>query len=216
MTGAGAGSPAGPVEALRDGADALGLKLDDRQVGQLMTLIGELAQWNERFNLTAIRDPLEVVRKHLLDSLTAQAWLHGERIADVGTGAGFPGLPLAVVNPARRFALIESTGKKARFIEYAVARLGLENVEVVNARAEVFEPRLPFDSVVCRAVGKLVDFVRVAGHLCGPDGRLIAMKGHYPREELDDLPRGWRVVGIHPVKVPGLEAARHIVELGRT
>jgi 16S rRNA (guanine527-N7)-methyltransferase len=205
-----------PEAALRAGSTDLGVPLDERQVGQLMTLVGELAQWNERFNLTAIRDPLEVVRKHLLDSLTVQPWLQGRRVADVGTGAGFPGLPLAVVNPGRQFALIESTGKKARFVEYAASRLGLANVEVVNARAEAFDPRLPFDSVVCRAVGKLADFVRFAGHLCAPGGRLIAMKGQYPREELEDLPRGWRAVAIHPVAVPGLEAERHIVELART
>jgi 16S rRNA (guanine527-N7)-methyltransferase len=204
-----------PAVVLRAGSTELGVPLDERQVGQLMTLLGELAQWNERFNLTAIRDPVEVVRKHLLDSLTVQPWLQGRRIADVGTGAGFPGLPLAVVNPGRQFALIESTGKKARFVEYAASRLGLANVEVVNARAESFDPRLPFDSVVCRAVGKLADFVRFAGHLCAPGGRLIAMKGQYPREELDDLPRGWRVVAVHPVTVPGLEAERHIVELAR-
>jgi len=204
-----------PVAALRAGAAELGVPLDDRQTGPLMTLLGELAQWNERFNLTAIRDPLDVVRKHLLDSLTAQAWLHGNRVADVGTGAGFPGLPLAVVNPTWQFALIESTAKKARFVEYAARRLGLDNVEVVNSRAESFEPRLPFGSVVCRAVGRLADFIRVAGHLCAPDGRLIAMKGQYPRGELDDLPRGWRAVGVHPVRVPGLDAERHIVELAK-
>jgi len=205
-----------PVELLRSGSAELGVPLDERQVGQLMTLLGVLTQWNERFNLTAIRGPLEAVRKHLLDSLSVQPWLQGRRIADVGTGAGFPGLPLAVVNPGRQFALIESTGKKARFVEYAASCLGLANVEVVNARAEAFDPRLPFDSVVCRAVGKLGDFVRFAGHLCAPGGRLIAMKGQYPREELDDLPRGWRAVAIHPVTVPGLEAERHIVELSRT
>ena len=204
-----------PAAVLRAGSTELGVPLDERQVRQLTTLLGELAQWNERFNLTAIRDPLDAVRKHLLDSLTVQPWLHGQRIADVGTGAGFPGLPLAVVNPGRQFALIESTGKKARFVESAASRLGLANVEVVNARAESFDPRLPFDSVVCRAVGKLADFVRVAGHLCAPGGRLLAMKGQYPREELDDLPRGWRAVGIHPVAVPGLDAERHIVELAK-
>jgi len=210
---------AGPAElaaVLRAGAIEVGVELDDRQAGQLMTLLGELARWNERFNLTAIRDPLDVVRKHLLDSLTLEPWLQGSRIADVGTGAGFPGLPLAVVNPQRQFALIESTAKKARFVEYAASRLGLANVEVVNSRVESFEPRLPFDCVVCRAVGRLADLTRLAGHLCGPDGRVLAMKGRYPREELDDLPRGWRLVGVHPVKVPGLDAERHIVELART
>jgi 16S rRNA (guanine527-N7)-methyltransferase len=194
----------------------MGLELGAGQQDSLLALVGELQAWNQRFNLTAIREPREMIVKHLLDSLSVQRWLQGSRIADVGTGAGFPGLPLAVVNPGRQFVLIESTGKKARFVQHAAATIGLVNVEVVNARAEAFDPRLPFDSVVCRAVGKLADFVRFAGHLCAPGGRLIAMKGQYPREELEDLPRGWRAVAIHPVAVPGLEAERHIVELART
>lgn len=202
-----------PMAALRAGAGELGIALDDQQFAQLMTLLGELAAWNERFNLTAIRDPLEAVRKHLLDSLTVQPWLHGGRIADVGTGAGFPGLPLAVANPGRSFVLIESTAKKARFVEHAVGRLGLSNVEVVNARAEAFRPRRPFDRVLCRAVGTLAGFILAAGHLCAREGRLLAMKGRHPREELEHLPRGWRVAGLHPVHVPGLDAERHIVEL---
>lgn len=201
--------------ALETGAAGLGLALNAGQQDALLALLVELQDWNSRFNLTAIRDPAEMVSKHLLDSLSIQPWLHGRRVADVGTGAGFPGLPLAVVNPGREFVLIESTGKKARFVEHAAAKLGLANVEVANARAEALRPERLFDTVVCRAVGKVADFIRVAGHLCAPGGRLLAMKGQHPQAEVEPLPRGWRLIGIHPLQVPGLEAARHLVELAR-
>lgn len=203
------------ADALEQGALAMGLALVPAQRQALLALLDELLDWNTRFNLTAIRDPQEMVPKHLLDSLSIQPWLQGRTIADVGTGAGFPGLPLAIVNPGRRFTLIESIGKKARFVEHAAVALGLANVEVVNARAEACPPGRHFDTVVCRAVGKLADLIRVAGRLCARDGRLLAMKGQYPQAELEALPGGWRVVGVHPLQVPGLDAARHLVELSR-
>lgn len=197
------------------GASALGVPLTPEQRARLLRLIAELVEWNGRFNLTAIREPAEMVRKHLLDSLAVQPFIAGERIADVGTGPGFPGLPLAVVNPARRFTLVEATAKKARFVEHAAAALGLDNVEVVNARAEAWKPPQPFDLVVCRALGKLHEFIRFAGHLCARDGRMLAMKGQYPEAELEAVPRGWRVVAVHRLDVPGLDAERHLVELAR-
>jgi 16S rRNA (guanine527-N7)-methyltransferase len=201
--------------ALDAGAAGLAIPLSASQRDALLALLAELVEWNGRFNLTAIRDPHEMVPKHLLDSLSIQPWLHGTRVADVGTGAGFPGLPLAIANPAMHFTLIESVGKKARFVEHVVDTLGLGNVEVVNARAEALKPDRRFDTVVCRAVGKLGEFVRVAGHLCARGGRLLAMKGQYPEAELGPLPRGWRLAGVHPLRVPGLDAQRHVVVLER-
>jgi 16S rRNA (guanine527-N7)-methyltransferase len=202
-------------EALESGAKTMGLGLSGGQRDSLLALIEELDTWNHRFNLTAIRDPRDMVVKHLLDSLSIQRWLHGSSVADVGTGAGFPGLPLAVINPQRRFALIESTTKKARFVQHAAVAIGLDNVQVVNARAEAHTPSTRFDTVVCRAVGKVAEFVRLAGHLCAPDGRMLAMKGQYPETELQGLPRGWRVVAVQRLEVPGLDAERHLVELER-
>ena len=203
------------ASALEAGAATLGLPLVPGERDRLLGLLDELREWNARFNLTAIRDPRDMVVKHLLDSLSVQPWLHGARVADVGTGAGFPGLPLAVVNPGRYFTLIESTGKKARFVAHAAGALGLTNVEVANQRAEAYRPHQPFDTVLCRAVGKVGEFVRIAGHLCAPDGRLLAMKGQHPGAELEPLPKGWRVTGVHALAVPGLDAARHVVELAR-
>jgi 16S rRNA (guanine527-N7)-methyltransferase len=200
---------------LEAGAAALGVPLGESQRGKLLRLVAEVEEWNGRFNLTAIREPAEMVRKHLLDSLAVQPFLSGTRIADVGTGPGFPGLPLAVVNPERRFTLVEATAKKARFVEHAARALGLANVEVVNSRAEAWKPLRPFDTVVCRALGKLHEFVRFAGHLCARDGRMLAMKGQYPEAELEAVPRGWRVVAVHRLEVPGLDAERHLVELAR-
>jgi 16S rRNA (guanine527-N7)-methyltransferase len=197
------------------GAQELGIALDAVQAAALMRLLTELREWNTRFNLTAIREPADMVDKHLLDSLSIQPYLHGRRIADIGTGAGFPGLPLAVVNPRRQFTLIEATGKKVQFVRHAIETLHIDNVEIVQARAETWRPRAPFDSVIARALGKLADFIRVAGHLCARDGRMLAMKGREPTAEIEALPPGWRVRAVHELKVPGLAAARCVVELAR-
>ena len=200
---------------LTEGAKALGIALEPPQTAALLALVAELAEWNTRFNLTAIKEPVEMVDKHLLDSLAVQPHLRGLRIADIGTGAGFPGLPLAIVNPNRRFTLMESTGKKAGFLRHVVGSLRLGNIEVVLGRSEAQRPAKPFDSVVARALGSLADFVRVAGHLAGRNGRLLAMKGRLPEDELKVLPAGWKALAVHPIRVPGLDAERCLVELAR-
>ena len=200
---------------LRAGAAALGLTLDAAQAAALLRLIDLLQAGNARFNMTAIRDREGILAKHLLDSLSVQPWLRGTRIADIGTGAGFPGLPLAIVNPQRQFTLVESTGKKARFVAGTAAELALGNVEVVNLRAEDYRPSAGFDSVLARALASLADFTGYAGHLGAADGRLLAMKGRRPDAELAALPRGFRVLGVHRLEVPGLADERHLVEITR-
>ena len=206
----------GAVEPrLAAGLSALGLELAPAQVAALAMLVAELAEWNTRFNLTAITEPAEVVDKHLLDSLAVLPHLKGLQVADVGSGAGFPGLPLAIADLDRQYTLIESTGKKARFLHYIVGQLNLPNVEVVQGRAEAYEPRRPYDSVVARALGSLAEFVRVAGHLAGRRGRLLAMKGKVPEHELLAIPAGWKALAVHPIRVPGLDAERCVVELAR-
>ncbi len=201
--------------ALLAGCLELGVPLTRDQARCQIALLHELLDWNGRFNLTSITAPEDMLRKHLLDSLAVLPYLVGTRIADVGTGAGFPGLPLAICAPERRFTLIESIAKKCRFVEHAAATLGLGNVTVVNARAEAWTPAAPFDAVIARALASVADFVRQAGQLCAPAGRLLAMKGRRPDAELDALPSGWRVVAVHRLRIPGLDADRHLVELAR-
>lgn len=205
-----------PVAArLSAGLAKLGLALAPGQVAALEALVAELADWNTRVNLTAITDPAAVVDKHLLDSLAVLPWLRGHAVADVGSGAGFPGLPLAIADPERRYTLIESTGKKVKFMRHAIERLALPNVDVLQARAEALKPSPAFDTVISRALGSLSDFVRVAGHLAGRGGRLLAMKGKVPEAELRALPGGWKALAVHAIRVPGLEAERCLVELAR-
>jgi 16S rRNA (guanine527-N7)-methyltransferase len=198
---------------LTAGAGEIGLSLSPAQVDALLRLVDELERANSEFNLTAIRDRLGMLRKHVLDSLSLHPYLRGTRVADIGTGAGFPGLPLAVANPGRRFALIEATGKKARFAARAAESIGCGNVEVVHTRAESYRPFELFDTVIARALSSLQDFVAYAGHLCAPQGRLLAMKGKRPEEELGAVPKTFRVLAVHRLKLPGLDDERHVVEL---
>ena len=201
------------LAGLTAGARELGMTMAVAECETLLRLVDELQAGNAQFNLTAIRDRPGMLSKHVLDSLSLQPHLHGSRLADVGTGAGFPGLPLAIVNPFRHFSLIEATGKKARFVEQTAQRLGCGNVEVVHGRAETYRPAQPFDTVVARALSSLADFVACAGHLCAPQGRLLAMKGKRPDEELAALPGSFRVVAVHRLRLPGLDDERHLVEL---
>ena len=204
------------MTTLFDGARGLGLELSAEQEARLVAHLDLLDEWSSRMNLTAIRDRPAQLTKHLLDSLTVLPFLHGNRIADVGSGAGFPGVPLAIVEPGRHFALIESTGKKCRFLEHVRDTLGLANVEVVQARAEAYRPEMRFDTVIARAVGPLAGLVKVVGHLVVGGGRLLAMKGRYPEDELAARLSGWEVAAVHPLSVPGLAEERHLVELCRS
>jgi len=201
------------IDLLVGGAEEIGVTLDPQRGERLLGLVDELEAANSQFNLTAIRDRPGMLRKHILDSLSLQPYLKGRRLADVGTGAGFPGLPLAILNPQRHFALIEATGKKARYVMQTSERVGCRNVEVVQARAETYRPFELFDTVMARALSSLSDFVAYAGHLCMPDGRLLAMKGKRPDDEISALPKSFRLVAVHRLKLPGLDDERHLVEL---
>ncbi|MGE0114531.1 MAG: 16S rRNA (guanine(527)-N(7))-methyltransferase RsmG [Steroidobacteraceae bacterium] len=201
---------------LQTAAQAFGLTLDMAQCLALERLLLELNEWNQRMNLTAIRDPEQQVTKHLLDSLSIHPYLRGAHIADIGTGAGFPGLPLALVNPDKQFVLIDSVNKKLRFVEHAAQAMGLHNVAVLHIRAQDYRPERRFDCVVSRAMGSIENFVNWCGHLCSSGGRLLAMKGRYPEGELRSLPNGWKAAAIHVLKVPGLDEQRHLVEICRS
>jgi 16S rRNA (guanine527-N7)-methyltransferase len=198
------------------GAAQLGIELSERQAQQLIRVLDELDDWNQRMNLTAIKERSAQITKHLLDSLSVQPFLQGERVLDVGTGAGFPGLPLAIVNPAKQFMLLDSTAKKLKFIEHVSRSLELPNVQTVHTRAENFRPTQRFDIVLSRAVGPVEQFVKWAGHLVVGGGRLLAMKGRHPEAELANLPNGWKLAAVHRLNVPALDEERHLVEICRS
>ena len=199
-----------------EGARQLGIELTPGQAAKLIAHLDLMDEWGERMNLTAIRERDQQLTKHVLDSLSVVPHLRGRRIADVGSGAGFPGIPLAIVRPEAQFALIESTGKKCRFLEHVRDTLELANVEVVQARAEAWKPSVRYDTVLARAVGPVADLVRNAGALVAGNGRLLAMKGRFPEEELARKLGGWKVVAVHKLAVPGLAEERHVVELCRS
>jgi 16S rRNA (guanine527-N7)-methyltransferase len=196
-------------QRLIEGAGALGIALDGAQAARLLRLLDELAHWNRTYNLTAITTREGMISAHLLDSLAAQPDLQGQRIADVGTGAGFPGLPLALIEPQRQFTLIDSVAKKIRFVTHAVRVLELTNVVTLQARVETLNPDIPFSTVIARAYAALPDLLGSVRGLCGADTRVVALKGRYPQDELSELPRGWRLAQVRALKIPGLDAERH-------
>lgn len=203
-------------DRLQQGAEQFGLTLSAAQCASLSRLLVELNDWNQRMNLTAIRDPEQQLTKHLLDSLSIHPYLRGTHITDIGTGAGFPGLPLALVNPDKQFVLIDSVNKKLRFVEHAAQAMGLHNVAVLHTRAQDHQPAQRFDCVISRAMGSIENFIKWCGHLCVGGGRLLAMKGRYPDDELKAIPSGWKVAATHVLKVPGLDEQRHLIELCRS
>jgi 16S rRNA (guanine527-N7)-methyltransferase len=207
--------PADP-ERLIEGASLLGVTLSPENADRLLRLLDELGKWNRTHNLTAITERNEMITHHLLDSLSVHADLHGETVADVGTGAGFPGLPLAVVNDSRAFTLIDSNNKKVRFVAHAARTLGLSNVTAVHTRAETPHAGKPFDTVVARAFAALPELLEKVAPLCGPHTRVLAMKGKRPDEEIAGVPARWRVIETRALAVPGLNAERHLVILQPT
>jgi 16S rRNA (guanine527-N7)-methyltransferase len=202
------------VERLLADAAALGAPLTAAQAAQLLQLTAELARWNQRFNLTAITEPAAMITHHLLDSLAVNPDLTGEHIADVGTGAGFPGLPLALVNPQRQFTLIDSTAKKLRFVEHAARLLQLANVQAVHARVEKLVAP-PFDTIVARAFAPLPELLERVTGLTGSATRVLAMKGRWPEQELADVAPPWRLAASRRLSIPGLDAQRCVLVLQR-
>jgi 16S rRNA (guanine527-N7)-methyltransferase len=197
------------------GAATLGVNLTAADSERLLRLLGELERWNRTYNLTAIRDRDEMLTHHLLDSLAIQADLAGTTVADVGTGAGFPGLPLAVLNPQRRFTLIDSNGKKIRFVQHAARTLGLANVEALHGRVETIKG-LTFDTVVARAFAALPELVANVASLCSPQTRVLAMKGKWPQAEIDGLSPQWWLQSSRELAIPGLDESRCVLVLHRS
>ncbi|MCW8919687.1 MAG: 16S rRNA (guanine(527)-N(7))-methyltransferase RsmG [Gammaproteobacteria bacterium] len=201
---------------LDSGLQQLGLELPEAVRARLIAYIRLLVKWNKAYNLTAVRDPQEMVTRHLLDSLAVVPHLPAGRIIDVGSGAGLPGIPLALVFPERDFTLLDANGKKSRFLVQARAELGLANVTVVNQRVEQFHPAHPFDCVITRAFASVADILTSSRHLLASNGQMMAMKGEVPAAELSALPVGYRLLEVLPLRVPGLEQEqRHLIRIGR-
>ena len=197
---------------LADGAQALGIELSSVQQQQLLDYVGLLNKWNKAYNLTAVREPAEMVVRHLLDSLSVLPHVQATEIVDVGTGAGIPGIPLAIALPALKVTLLDSNGKKTRFAKQAALELGLANVEVVQARAEQYRNATP--QVISRAFASLPDMLEVAGPLLAPGGRMLAMKAALTDVEMAGVQAPWQAQRI-TLKVPGLDERRQLIILTR-
>ena len=198
---------------LQQGCERLQLPVTAAQLQQLLDYLALLSKWNKSYNLTAVRDETQMVTRHLLDSLAIAKHLSGQRLIDVGTGGGLPGVPMAILFPQREFHLLDSNGKKTRFLFQVKTALGLDNMTVHQARVESFHPDALFDTVLSRAFASLQDMVRDCRHLLNPEGRFLAMKGVYPTAELETLSKEYAVVAVYPLTVPGLDEQRHLVEL---
>ena len=198
---------------LAEGIDVLGISADREQQGRMLELIALLQRWGRAYNLTAVRDPLRMVSHHLLDSLALVPYIRGERVLDVGTGAGFPGLPLAIMMPERRFVLLDGNGKKVRFVRQAVMELGLGNVEAVQARIESYTSGQKFATIVTRAFAPLPKILQLTQPLLARPGVLLAPKGRQVDAELDGLALPEGELYLHRLRVPFVEGERALVEV---
>ena len=201
------------LEKLHQGLTELNCPLNRPQELQLIRYIEHIAKWNKLFRLTTIRDLDTMVTRHLLDSLSILSYIQGQTILDVGSGAGLPGIPLAIAMPDRQFVLLDSNQKKTRFLQQTCYQMHLRNVRVVHKLVEDYQPDSLFDSVVSRAYGTLHHYISSSQHLIKPGGQILAMKGVYPLTELQDLAAPFKLIETHPLKVSQLDAERHLIEL---
>lgn len=195
--------------------NAANISLTDQQKQQLVGYVELLHKWNKAYNLTSVRDPQQMLVRHILDSVVVEPHLQGERFIDVGTGPGLPGIPLAIVRPQSHFTLLDSLGKRVRFLRQVQHELGLTNVTPVQSRVEEFPSEPPFDGVISRAFASLEDMLNWCHHLPSPEGRFYALKGVRPDDEISALPAGFRVEKIQPLQVPELDGERHLVVITR-
>jgi len=194
--------------ALVAGLTELRLSLTHRQIDALLQFIQLIAKWNKAYNLTAVRDPVDMVKLHVLDSLVVLPYVKPSRIADIGTGAGLPGIPLAICMPDCHFTLVDSNSKKTRFVQQAVLELKLKNVDVVHSRVELLKPDVLFSTVLSRAFASMHDILQLTGHLLAEEGLLLAMKGQTPEQELAQMDSNFSVISL---RVPGIEAERCLI-----
>ncbi|MFH1044240.1 MAG: 16S rRNA (guanine(527)-N(7))-methyltransferase RsmG [Pseudomonadota bacterium] len=203
------------ADQLKRGLVALGLTLELDIQQRLLDYIALIEKWNRVYNLTAIREPERMVSHHLLDSLAVAPHLRGKRLLDVGSGAGLPGIPLALFSPDTHVTLLDSNHKKAAFLNQAVMELKLKNAAVCNERVESWQTQNRFDVIISRAFSDMGEFVRITRHLLAPGGMFAAMKGLHPYEEIERLAPGFKVQQVLPLAIPGLDGARHLVLIGQ-
>ena len=199
------------ASGLEEGIAALDLPLSEEAREKLLRYLELIGKWNKVYNLTAVREPERMLSHHVLDSLAVAPHLSGESILDVGSGAGLPGIPLALARPRAAVTLLEANHKKSAFLSQAAIELALANVDVANARVETWQDSRRYDVVISRAFSDLAEFVSLAGRMCAAGGVLAAMKGVHPYEEIAQLPSGYRLRSVVPLRVPGLSAERHLV-----
>jgi 16S rRNA (guanine527-N7)-methyltransferase len=204
------------AEELFTGARKLGIQLSETQHSQLLAYLALLIKWNKAYNLTAVRNPDEMVSRHLLDSLSVVTFVEGERWLDVGSGGGMPGIPLAIMFPEMKVSLLDSNGKKTRFQTQVKLELKLDNLQVIHSRAEEFQPEQPFTGIISRAFSSLGDFTVWTRHMGNTDTRWLAMKGLHPADELVALPADFHLDSAHALAVPGCQGQRHLLILRRT
>lgn len=202
---------------LSEGVKSLPLALSAEQINKMIAYLALLSKWNSVYNLTSVRDPREMVKQHLLDSLSAaHAFKDAKNVLDVGSGGGLPGMILAITYPQIRISLIDTVHKKTAFLTQAKTELGLANVTVHTGRVEQLQVPQKFDVITSRAFSELSNFVNWSGHLLAEGGQFIAMKGVSPDQEIERLPAGWQVDAIEPLQVPGLEVERHLIFIRKT
>lgn len=198
---------------LERGIQQLGLEMNPEAVARLLAYHELLVKWNKAYNLTSVRDPAEMIDRHLIDSLSILPFIDDTNLLDVGTGPGLPGMIIALVKPELPVAMLDSNGKKIRFLNQVKMALRVDNAQIVHHRLESWQPDDNFAQITSRAFATLSDMVGFARHLLAPDGRFVAMKGQYPEAELAALPADVRVVRVLPLRVPGTDGERHLVEL---
>ena len=204
-------------QALELGIKTLGLSCSSQQIQQLLAYLEMLQRWNKAYNLTAIREPIQMVRLHLLDSLAIHPYVQGVKyIIDVGTGPGLPGIPLAILNPDTNFTLLDSNGKKTRFLFQAINDLSLANVKEINHRVEKYQPEQSFDIVLSRAFSSISDMLTQCDHLVSDSGCFLAMKGKKPDSELSQITKDYKVVDLSHINVPQVDSERHLIKIIKT